>query len=666
MAISRREDYGRRLVNGQLEELEDKIASLYTQATYELDEKLSTYFQKFEKKDSEMLAQLAAGEITDKEYTDWRRGTIIGQESWFNMRERLAQDLTHSDEIAAAMINDTMPSVYSTSYNFGAFMMEEQSAVANVDLSPFTIYNEDSVKILMKDDPDLLPSLAVDRNRDLQWNREHIQSAVAQGVIQGDSMDKIADRLQQVTAMDKNAAIRNARTATNGVENAGRQAAADRVVAQGIPMVKRWSCVLDARTRESHLFIDGEEREENEHFSNGLMYAGDPSGDPSEVYNCRCATQHFIKGIDHSNDAELYDKFMQDNYYDDWLRGKEAEADDTSHWHAKDLEQEYAAEKQARLRGEIEDTWDESLELPEPQIEAEPQKEEKQPPVEEILGKVKPVSLSEAVNEEFINGDNWAEKHSLVMRAQEEGFISRADQRQFETAMSMRDKEESREVLEKSLELIGKEETTIQYGGVEFTSIDKNKFDILHDMMNTTPENERLIYGWDGYVGTGNSFRINRTLREEGYDALSADNKQVVDAVMDSINSNTLQGNAVFVRNVDEGALASIAGISMDEAYEIMSSREAMEEFGQAFIGSQYREKQLVSCSTDATANVFTDRRVQLQMLTPEGTPVYFTNNTWESEAIQGIGTNYNFVDSEVGKNDYGDDILILRAIIGG
>lgn len=354
MAKLRREDYGRRLVDEQLEELQEKIANLYTKATYELDEKLSEYFKQYEKRDAEMLAQLAAGEITDKQYTEWRRGTIIGQESWFNMRDKLAQDLTHSDEMAIAMINDTMPSVYSSSYNFGAFMMEEQSAVANVDLSPFTIYNADAVKILMAEDPDLLPSLNVDKNRDLQWNREHIQSAVAQGIIQGDSMDKIASRLQQVTAMDKNAAMRNARTATNGVENAGRQAAADRCVRNGIPMVKEWNAVHDARTRDTHLLIDGEQREEDEKFSNGLLYAGDPQGNPAEVYNCRCATLHFIKGIDHSKDMELYDKFMQEEYYDDWLRAKQMEQDATSHWHMKKLEKEYAEEKQIRLREERE------------------------------------------------------------------------------------------------------------------------------------------------------------------------------------------------------------------------------------------------------------------------------------------------------------------------
>lgn len=354
-------DYGRELVDKELQELEERLGNLYTAATYELDEKLSSYFAKFADEDEKMLAQLAAGKITDSQYEAWRRGRIIGQESWFNMRDRLAQDLTHVDQIAATMINDQLPSMYATSYNFGAFDMEMQSAVMNVDLSPFTIYNTEAVKMLMRDDPDLLPSLAFNRNLDLQWNRRHIQSAIAQGIIQGDSMDKIADRLQRVTAMDRNAALRNARTATNGTENAGRQAIADQCVAQGIPMIKEWNAVKDARTRDSHLLVDGEQVEEDKPFSNGLMKAGDPHGDPTEVYNCRCATLHFIKGIDHSRDFERYQEMMQEENYDDWLRARQAEQDEDSWWHNKNLEQEYGRERQARLRGQIADTWDDTL-----------------------------------------------------------------------------------------------------------------------------------------------------------------------------------------------------------------------------------------------------------------------------------------------------------------
>ncbi len=58
--------------------------------------------------------------------------------------------------------------------------------------------------------------------------------------------------------------------------------------AKGADIVKQWDAVLDGRTRDSHRRVDGEIRELDEKFSNGLMFPGDPSGSAAEVVNCRC------------------------------------------------------------------------------------------------------------------------------------------------------------------------------------------------------------------------------------------------------------------------------------------------------------------------------------------------------------------------------------------
>ena len=59
---------------------------------------------------------------------------------------------------------------------------------------------------------------------------------------------------------------------------------------KGADVVKQWDASLDSRTRDSHRRVDGEIRENDEKFSNGLMYAGDPNGSAAEVINCRCVT----------------------------------------------------------------------------------------------------------------------------------------------------------------------------------------------------------------------------------------------------------------------------------------------------------------------------------------------------------------------------------------
>lgn len=58
---------------------------------------------------------------------------------------------------------------------------------------------------------------------------------------------------------------------------------------KGADVVKQWDSTLDGLTRPSHREVDGEIRELDEAFSNGLQFPGDPSGPAAEVCNCRCA-----------------------------------------------------------------------------------------------------------------------------------------------------------------------------------------------------------------------------------------------------------------------------------------------------------------------------------------------------------------------------------------
>ena len=110
-------------------------------------------------------------------------------------------------------------------------------------------------------------------------------------------MDKIAGRLSKVTGMNETAAIRNARTMVTGAENKGRQDSYARATADGIILERTWIATNDSRTRHSHAVLDGETKQIDTPFSNGLMYPGDPDGEPSEVYNCRCTLIAKVKGF---------------------------------------------------------------------------------------------------------------------------------------------------------------------------------------------------------------------------------------------------------------------------------------------------------------------------------------------------------------------------------
>ena len=184
----------------------------------------------------------------------------------------------------------------------------------------FDIYNKDAVDRLREENPDILPTYSVDSDADLAYNKSQINGAIESAIIQGKSIDHISDDLQKrMESVNRSSAVRTARTATTCAQNAGNLDSFYKAQEMGIATEKQWVCTQDDRTRESHLELDGEHVPLDEEFSNGLQYPGDPSGDPSEVYNCRCTMVAYFPETDESTSEE--DESEQD--YEDWLEEKQ-------------------------------------------------------------------------------------------------------------------------------------------------------------------------------------------------------------------------------------------------------------------------------------------------------------------------------------------------------
>ena len=231
------------------------------------------------------------GKITEDEYKKWRKGKVMYGKRFTEMKEQCAKQLLNVNQTALAYVNGELPEVYALNYNAIA------GSVDGVGGYSFTLVDADTVKHLATTDTSLLPYKEIDPAKDVPWNMKKINAETLQGILQGESMDKIARRLRNVQDMNKTQAIRSARTLATGAENKGRQDSYARAEADGIILQKEWLATNDGRTRHSHAALDGAIVDQDKKFDNGLMYPGDPSGRPEEVYNCRCTLVAKVNGF---------------------------------------------------------------------------------------------------------------------------------------------------------------------------------------------------------------------------------------------------------------------------------------------------------------------------------------------------------------------------------
>lgn len=163
----------------------------------------------------------------------------------------------------------------------------------------FDVYNEQAVEKIQNENPDLLPTYSVGSSEDLEYNKDQVNSTIEAAIENGDSIDTISENLaDRLESVNESSAVRTARTAATCALNSGTLESFYEAKALGIKIQKQWISTLDSRTRPSHQEADREIRDLDAEFSTGLQYPGDPSGDPEEIYNCRCTMVAFFPGID--------------------------------------------------------------------------------------------------------------------------------------------------------------------------------------------------------------------------------------------------------------------------------------------------------------------------------------------------------------------------------
>lgn len=280
-------DHGARYTDQQIDEIEKRIAALYDTAYRDIRRKYLAFIDKFKRDDVKMRQRLADGEITKAQYDAWMRGQVFQGRKWNAQLSDIAKTLTDSTIIAADIANEHAENVFAMNANYATYEIEK---AGNIDMG-FGLYDEDAVRRLVRDNPQLLPPSRVDIPREQRWNMDLINRQIGVGIVTGEGIEVIAKRLRRAAVMSANQARTHARTAMTGAQNAGRVEGYKRAEGLGIKLEKEWLATLDGHTRRSHAMLDGQHVPTDQPFKSilgDIMYPGDPSARPANVYNCRC------------------------------------------------------------------------------------------------------------------------------------------------------------------------------------------------------------------------------------------------------------------------------------------------------------------------------------------------------------------------------------------
>lgn len=264
------------------EEIIKKLEGIYDQALKDIDAKISKLtftindlkleYSWLEDDDPEKarLKSLIQSKIYQRDYQEQLKKQIDGI-------------LQRMDVAEFTNISDYLDTCYSDGF-IGAFFDTHGQGVPI--LAPI---NQEAMVRAVQLESKISKGLYTRLGKDVGLLKVRITAEVSRGIATGLSYSQVAKLLENQMRVGFNRAVRIARTEGHRIQTTATMDAMQSVKDRGADVVKQWDSTLDARTRDSHAKVDGEIRELDKPFSNGLMYAGDPHGRAEEVINCRCA-----------------------------------------------------------------------------------------------------------------------------------------------------------------------------------------------------------------------------------------------------------------------------------------------------------------------------------------------------------------------------------------
>lgn len=230
-----------------------------------------------------------------------------------NVVRALASEIAQGGQGAARVIQSEMLNVFGINLDWAEYSIDRQAGL----LMNWQIYDQRQLQVLLEDGASPFTRIAYDNLGKEQPIVNKLKNELTQAVMLGESQGELIKRIRNVTGQSISQARRVAQTERNRVQSQARFMGMQEAEQMGIDMGKRWLSRMDSRVRDVHAAVTGEEVANEDTFSNGLMYPGDPAGAAYQIVNCRCVLQPMVLNV--PNSVKAYRAQMRKSYgFDEW------------------------------------------------------------------------------------------------------------------------------------------------------------------------------------------------------------------------------------------------------------------------------------------------------------------------------------------------------------
>lgn len=269
-------DKAHKFVDKELAKYEKELKKIYSQALKEIEKELKYNSDK-----------LNGGDMKTTRQSLKRLNDLF---------KRMTIEFNNADLKAISLLEKELKKIGITNLEYAEELINAKISELGID-ETYTLFNDNILSNIIKGN--VFTEIAMEGFTDKAYIYNELRREFAVGLLKGESIPKLAKRVQKSLNSSMNRAILIARTENTRVQNESREEVFKNATEKGIKLKKQWISAGDKRVRASHQRLNGEIVNMNESFSNNCEYPGDPNGGASEVCNCRCTFVALIEGVDY-------------------------------------------------------------------------------------------------------------------------------------------------------------------------------------------------------------------------------------------------------------------------------------------------------------------------------------------------------------------------------